>query len=60
MYEVKNTCTFSVTVTLRTMDFSPKTTTDDSYTISDMDDISVVSYHDYQPEVVSACGKGAC
>lgn len=59
VYTVKNTCTFGVSIKLRTMDFSPKTTTDDSYYIGAGGDIVAISYHDYTPEVVSACGRGS-
>lgn len=59
MYAIKNTCTFGVNIKLRTMDFSPKTTSDDSYYLGAGSDTLAISYHDYEPEVVSACGKGS-
>lgn len=59
-YRIKNTCTFRVKVRLETMEFSPKSTSVDTYDIDPQGDITAYSYHGYQPVVVSACGAGSC
>lgn len=58
-YRISNTCTFGVNVKVSTMDFSPRTTTIDSYYIGANSDITAISYHAYQPVIVSACGRGS-
>ena len=57
-YTIRNRCTYGVNIVLRTMDFSPKTTSDDRYYLSAGGDISAISYHAFEPQVVRACGKG--
>lgn len=58
-YKVSNSCTFGVNIKLETMNFSPKATETDSYYLSSGSNMMAISYHGFQPVVVSACGKGS-
>ena len=58
-YKVSNSCTFGVNIKLETMNSYPKTTETDSYYLGIGSSVMAISYHGFQPVVVSACGKGS-
>lgn len=58
-YSIGNSCTYSVKVRIRTMNFEPRTTSDDSYYLSSGNSALAYSYHRFQPQVLAACGRGS-
>lgn len=51
-YTIRNNCTYGVRFKLRTMDFSPRVTSDDSYYLGAGDDMITYSYFSYRPDVL--------